>query len=308
MTKLRQARTIEISAAVEQLSDGMTVGLAGFSYQNPPMAIVREIIRRGLRDLTIVSGPTAGIETDLLIGAGCVRCVVAAGVTLERIAGIAPAFRHHAESGRISVWECDECIWYVALKAGSWGVPYLLWPGGIGTSLPALNEDLREIEEDAKHYLQVPAIRPDTVFLHAPEADQFGNVRASRRAYLGRSFAERALTEACTGPVICTVESIVSNEQVVSGPEWTLLHGALVAEAPWGAHPGGASGRYVPDLEHIRSYATAANQLRHGNPKPYSRYLETFVEQTTDHGSYIELVGKDVLSGLEIRLSQDESS
>ena len=86
------------------------------------------------------------------------------------------------------------------------------------------------------------------------------------------------------------------------------MHGALVAEAPWGAHPGGASGRYVPDLDHIRSYATAANQLRHGNPKPYSRYLETFVEQTTDHGSYIELVGKDVLSGLEIRLSQDESS
>ena len=308
MTKLRQARTIEIHTAVEQISDGMTVGLAGFSYQNPPMAIVREIIRRGLRNLTIISGPTAGIETDLLIGAGCVRCVVAAGVTLERIAGIAPAFRHHAESGRISVWECDECIWYVALKAASWGVPYLLWPGGIGTSLPELNADLREVKEGGKHYLRVPAIQPDIVFLHASEADQFGNVRACRHAYLGRSFAERALTEACAGPVICTVESIVSNKRVVSEPEWTLLHGALVTQVPWGAHPGGVSGRYAPDLEHIDSYATAANQLRHGNPNPYTRYLETFVEYPPDQTGYIELVGKDVLSALETRVSQDESS
>ena len=72
------------------------------------MAVVREIIRRRLRNLTVVSGPTSGIETDLLIGAGCVTRIVAAGVTLERIASIAPAFRHHAENGKISVWECDE--------------------------------------------------------------------------------------------------------------------------------------------------------------------------------------------------------
>lgn len=308
MTKLRQARTIKIHTAVEKVSDGMTVGLSGFSYQNPPMAVVREIIRRRLRNLTVVSGPTSGIETDLLIGAGCVTRIVAAGVTLERIASIAPAFRHHAENGKISVWECDECIWYIALKASSWGVPYLLWPGGVGTSLPDLNADLREVQEGGKHYLRVPAIQPDIVFLHAAEADQFGNVRSSRHAYLGRSFAERALVEACSGPVICTVESMVSNEQVVSEPEWTLLHGALVAKAPWGAHPGGVSGRYSPDLEHIDTYAAAANQLRQGNPAPYKRYLKTFVEEPADHAAYIDLVGKDELSGLKTRLAQDGSS
>ena len=307
MTQERQVRTIDIPAAVEHVANGMTVGLAGFSYQNPPMAIARQIIRCGLRDLTLVSGPTAGIETDLLIGAGCVRRVVTAGVSLERIAAIAPAFRHHTERGDVTVWECDECIWYVALKAGAWGVPYLLWPGGIGTSLPMLNENLKEVQEGNKRYLRVPAVRPDIVFLHAAEADAFGNVRACRQAYLGRSFAERALAEACSGPVICTVESIVPNDLVVSEPEWTLLHGALVAEAPWGAHPGGVSGRYVPDLEHIRHYAHAGTQLRTGNSRPYHRYLEAFVEQTSDQQGYLRAVGKRELSGLRMDLPEDEA-
>lgn len=300
MTEARQDRTIDIAAAVEQVADGMTVGLSGFSYQNPPMAIVRQIIRRGRRDLTLVSGPTAGIETDLLIGAGCVRRVVAAGVVLERIAAIAPAFRYHAERGDVEVWECDECIWYVALKAGAWGVPYLLWRGGVGTSLPELNTELEEVEENGRRYLRVPAIRPDIVFLHAAEADSFGNVRACRQAYLGRSFAERALAEACVGPVICTVESIVANERVVAEPEWTMLHGALVAEAPWGAHPGGVSGRYAPDLEHLQAYVRAAAELRAGNDEPYRRYLETFIHEATDHDGYLRAVGEHELRALRI--------
>ena len=300
MSDGRQTRTIGVVEAVDRVADGITVGLSGFSYQSPPMAVVRQIIRRGIRDLTIVSGPTAGIETDLLIGAGCVRRVVTAGVALERVAGIAPAFRHHAERGDIEVWECDECIWYVALKAAAWGVPYLLWPGGVGSSLPELNDDLEEIEEDGKRYLRVAAIQPDIVFLHAAEADSYGNVRASRQAYLGRTFAERALAEACAGPVICTVESIVSNERVVAEPELTMVHGAHVAEVPWGAHPGGVSGSYVPDLEHIGDYARAAAARRAGDDEPYRRYIQTFIDDTTDHDGYLQTVGARDLRSLRI--------
>ena len=89
----RLQRIRDLQEVVDLVEDGMTVGMSGFSYQGPPMAVVREFIRRGLRDLTLISGPTAGIETDLLIGAGCVRRVITAGVALEQVAGIAPAFR-----------------------------------------------------------------------------------------------------------------------------------------------------------------------------------------------------------------------
>ena len=268
---------LELPAAAALVDDGMTVGLSGFAHQNPPMAIVRELVRRGVRGLTLVSGPTSGIETDVLIGAGCVRRVVTAGVALEGVAGIAPAFRYRAERGDIDVWECDECIWYVALQAAAWGVPWLLWPGGVGTSLPELNPSLQEVEIDGRRFLRVSAIQPDIVFVHAASADRFGNVRDCREAYLGRSFAERALAEACAGPVVATVEQIVDDAEVTAAPEWTRLWGARVAAAPGGARPGGVSGRTPPDLEELTAYARAGAALLRGDAAAYQGWVDDFV-------------------------------
>ncbi len=296
----RPERVATLHEAIGLLRDGMVVGLSGFSYQNPPMAIVREIVRRGLKDLTVVSGPTSGLETDLLIGAGCVRRVVTAGVAFERVAGIAPAFRRAGERGDIEVWECDECIWHLALKAAAWGMPHLLWRGGVGTSLPELNPDLQEIAEAGRRYLKVPPVRPDIVYLHAAEADPYGNVRVAREAYLGRSFAERALVLACRGPVVATVERIVPNGEIVESPHLTLVRGALVVEAPWGAHPGGVSGRYVPDLEHYRAYVEAGEARRRGDPEPYRRYLERHVYGPDGHEAYVKTIGAPSLERLRM--------
>ena len=296
----RAERVADLSEAAALVGDGMSVGLSGFSYQNPPMALVRALIRRGVKDLTIVSGPTAGIETDLLIGAGCARRVVSACVAFERVAGIAPAFRRAAERGEIAVWECDECIWHLALKAAAWGLPCVLWPGAVGTSLPDLNPDLREVTENGRRYLRVPPVRPDIVFLHAAEADAYGNARAAREAYLGRSFSEKALALACRGPVVATVERIVPVGEVTASPERTLVRGALIVETPWGAHPGGASGRYVPDLKHYREYAAAGEARRHGDPVPYQRYLERHVYGAEGHDDYVRTIGIGRLEGLRM--------
>jgi glutaconate CoA-transferase subunit A len=301
VSRAERVVTLEEAAALAQ--DGMIVGLSGFSYQNPPMAMVRALIRRRLKDLTIVSGPTSGIETDLLIGAGCVRRVVTAGVAFERVLPIAPAFRRAAERGEIEVWECDECIWHLALKAAAWGIPYILWPGGVGSSLPELNPELREIQEGGRRYLKVPPVRPDIVFLHAAEADPFGNVRTAREAYLGRTFAERALALACRGPVVATVERLVDPDEVTGSPERTLVRGALVVEAPGGAHPGGVSGRYVPDLEHFREYAEAGEARRRGDPVPFQRYLERYVYGAEEPGDYLRAIGPERLERLASRPS-----
>jgi glutaconate CoA-transferase subunit A len=299
----RAERVCDLNEAAALARDGMVVGLSGFSYQNPPMAMVRALIRRRLKDLTIVSGPTSGIETDLLIGAGCVRRVVTAGVAFERVLPIAPAFRLAAERGDLEVWECDECIWHLALKAAAWGMPYILWPGGVGSSLPELNPDLREVKENGRLYIRVPPVRPDIVFLHGAEADVYGNVRAAREAYLGRTFSEKALALACRGPVIATVERIVENEAVAGAPERTLVRGALVVEVRGGAHPGGASGRYVPDLEHYREYAGAGEARRRGDPVPYQRYLERYVYGCEDHEDYMRVIGGDRLEHLRMASS-----
>ncbi len=296
----REERVVGASEAASLVRDGMVVGLSGFSYQNPPMALVREIIRHRVKDLTIVSGPTSGIETDLLIGAGCVRKVVTAGVAFERVAPIAPAFRRAAERLEIEVWECDECLWHLALKAAAWGMPYVLWRGGVGSSIPELNRDLPEVEEGGRRYLRVPPVSPDVVFLHAAEADPYGNVRIAREAYLGRFFAERALALACRGPVVASVERVVPNEDVTAAPDRTIVRGAFVVEAPWGAHPGGTSGRTVPDLEHYREYAEAGEARRRGEPQAYQDYLERHVYGVADHDDYVRTIGTDRLEALRV--------
>jgi glutaconate CoA-transferase subunit A len=40
---------------VAQLRDGMTIGIGGWGPRRKPMALVREILRSDLKDLTIVS-------------------------------------------------------------------------------------------------------------------------------------------------------------------------------------------------------------------------------------------------------------
>lgn len=294
----RATRVTDLETAAALVRDGMTVGLSGFSYQNPPMALVRAILRCGARGLTVVSGPTSGLETDLLIAAGRVRRVVTAGVAFERVAAIAPAFRNAAERGLLEVWECDECIWHLALKAAAWGMPYLPWQGGVATSLPELNPSLKEVVEGGRRYLRVPPIHPDIVFLHAAEADAYGNVRIAREAYLGRSFAERALVQACRGPVIASVERIVPNDEVIADPWRTLVRGAQIVEAPWGAHPGGTSGRTVPDLAAYREYVAAAEAARGGEGRPLDRYLDETVYSLADHARYVERVGEERLAAL----------
>ena len=48
---------------VAELRDGMTIGIGGWGARRKPMALVREIVRSPLRDLTVVSygGPDVGL-------------------------------------------------------------------------------------------------------------------------------------------------------------------------------------------------------------------------------------------------------
>ena len=49
------------------------INVAGEETTPTPMAVVRQLIRRGLKDLTVVD---SGFSLDLLIAAGCARKVV----------------------------------------------------------------------------------------------------------------------------------------------------------------------------------------------------------------------------------------
>ena len=86
----RRSVLAALDVAVAGIADGATVGIGGAVTAGHPMALVRALARRGVRDLTVVA-PTGGIEVDLLIAAGCVRRVVGSYVGIEGVAAVGPS-------------------------------------------------------------------------------------------------------------------------------------------------------------------------------------------------------------------------
>ena len=81
---------------VGQLSDGMTIGIGGWGPRRKPMALIREIMRSDLKDLTIAA--YGGADVGMLCAAGKVTKLIFAFVSLDAIP-LEPWFRKTREAG-----------------------------------------------------------------------------------------------------------------------------------------------------------------------------------------------------------------
>ena len=93
-------KLIALRDAAQYVRSGMKVGIGGGPVMITPIAVIREVLRQGARDLHLVASSTGGFGIDLLIGAGAVASVEFAQVVLNEF-GAAPNFRRYAEHGRI---------------------------------------------------------------------------------------------------------------------------------------------------------------------------------------------------------------
>jgi glutaconate CoA-transferase subunit A len=93
-------KRIGLGEVARYVSSGQRVGIGGGPVMITPTALIREVIRSGVRDLHLVASSTGGFGIDLLIGAGCAASVEFAQVVLNEF-GPAPNFRRWAESGRL---------------------------------------------------------------------------------------------------------------------------------------------------------------------------------------------------------------
>ena len=274
---------------VDRIRSGMTIAIGGFINAAHPMAWVRQIIRRGIKDLKVVGAASSGLELDMLIAAGCVRNVISPYIGAESLASIGPAFRRAAQNGELSMWELDEAHYYAGLRAAAQRLPFNPWRAGVGTSYPRLNPALREFRDPVNDELliAVPAIEIDIALLHAAVSDPYGNVQ-----HRGSGYGDRAIHAAADATFV-QVEQIVSNQQIRANPLATSIPGADgVARLPYGAHPFGSPGFHGPDAEHITEYADAAGEwLKTGSRGRLDEYFERYVHGPEDHVSYLEQVG-----------------
>jgi len=280
----RAEKVVALAEAVREIEDGSTIAIGGLSYFNAPMAIVRELIRQQKRGLTVITSAVAGVQVDLLIGAGCVRRLISPYVGMEEL-GAAPNFRRAVEGGEIEVCEIGEAFLAFGLKAGAAGAPFFALPRALAeTDLVRVNPEYRFTRDPftGEEVLCVPALRPDWALLHAQQSDPFGNAR-----HLGSAYMDALLARAARR-VLLSCDELVSHEAVRAEPQRTTVPAVLVDRVVplWGsAHPTASEPLYDVDREHLRRYL-ALSRTREG----IARYLEEFVF-SGEEPAYLRSVG-----------------
>ena len=278
----RTSHVIDEVEAASRIEDGMTVAIGSPT----PMALVHQIIRRGLKDLTVVD---VGLSLDMLIAAGCVRKVVSYYAGGGFGVPVAPAFRRAAERGEIEVWECEEGILTSGLQAAAQGLPFLPWRGGVGTSLPEVNPDLKVFTDPIRGetLLAVPPIKPDVTLLHAAVSDAYGNVQHVGGPGWIDLFMQRAADH-----TIVQVEKVVANEDIRKDPWATTIAGAdAIVRVPYGAHPFYSRGYYIQDNAHLKDYLDASTAAAKGDPAALDVYFARYCREPATHADYLEQIG-----------------
>ena len=174
MTKSKLKSLDEAVAVVENASK---VALGGWIFNAQPMALVRALIRKGVRDLDLIPAP-GSIAPDMLIGAGCARSTVCVFISFEQF-GLAPHFRRQAEAGTLKVYELDGPGIAGGLRAGICDLPWSPIPD-LGTDLPRHTPEHYwplASKPGERKLLAAAAIKPDVCLLHAQQADEYGNVQ-----------------------------------------------------------------------------------------------------------------------------------
>ena len=120
----------------------MTVGIGGWGSRRKPMALVREILRSDLKDLTIVS--YAGPDVGLLLQSGKASRVVFAFATLDSIP-LEPLFSRARQEATASFREWDEGMFQTGLRAAAQRVPFLPMRAGLGSAVLENDPTLRTV-------------------------------------------------------------------------------------------------------------------------------------------------------------------
>lgn len=278
-------KMVDLPTLAAQVRDGDGVAVGGGLSSREPMAVLREIIRRGVRDLRVV-GSAHGIDIDLLCGGGAVGATAESYVGFEQDFGAAPNYRRACESGTVAV-EDSSCYTIVQqLRAAIEGLPFMPIRSARGTGFPSLHPEYKTMTcpFTGEELLLVPALAPDIAILHAQYGDAHGNLRIEGPPVADLLFARASRN------VVASVERLVSTDELAAlgGPNVPYFYVSAVAEVPFGAHPTACYPFYAYDRPHTALYHEAASA---GAEAFDMRYLRPFVFEPADHDAYLGRVG-----------------
>jgi len=245
----------DVESLAARIADGAK--LAIFKDNGVAMEATRALIRRGARDLHIVTMPTSAFQAELLIAAGCVATIETSGVTMWEL-GQAPAFVRAVRTGAVRILDATCPAIYSQIQAGEKGIPFIPIRGLIGSDILTVRPEFKVIDNpygDDDPIVLLPAIRPDVALFHAPKADRTGNV------FVGGQLELKTLAHAAHKTFV-TVEELVEDDlmadETTAGATIPAMYVTGVALAPKGAWPLPMPGYYPGDGDYLARYCQAA--------------------------------------------------
>ncbi len=273
-----------LTEAVSRIENGSIVAVGGNLSAREPMAIIREMIRQGKRDMHSIGG-AHGVDIDLLCAGGVLKKVQNSYVGFEADFGLAPNYRRMVQEKKVIPLDTDCVAVLVQLRASVFGLPFMPMKLVSGTDILKLHPEYVTMScpYTGEKVTLVPAVRPDWAIIHAHKSDPRGNVKL-----YPPYFADLLAVEASKNSII-SVEEIVSEEEMNEiGATIPYYEVTAVVELPYGAHPTSCYPDYTYDRVHLSEYVSLGNR---GEEVFKNEYLGKFVYGVKDHEEYLELVG-----------------
>lgn len=277
------SKQISLAEAAASIPDGATVALGGLSMNSAPMAFVRELVRAGKRDLTVVA-IVAGMCVDWLVAAGAVARVVAGLISFEGF-GLAPHFRRGVESGKVTMEEYSEHLLICRLQAQARHLPFMPTVAGLGTDVPALHatSGALRVETDAatgRPYVACTPLAIDAAVVHVHEADIAGNARVNPKLI----WMDSEIVNAADRTIV-TAERIVDTASFTAEPHRTTYPRFMVdgvCEAPRGAFPTSCFPDYGHDNGFFEDYLAAC-----GSPEDFTAFFGQRITDPDTWGDFL---------------------
>jgi 3-oxoacid CoA-transferase subunit A len=164
-----------VAEALAPLEDGMTILVGGFGLSGNPEALIRGVVERGVRHLTLVSNNAGNLGKGLAtwLRAGIIDKVVCSYI------GNNEDLHTRMASGEVKVEITPQGTLAERMRAAGAGIPAFYTPTGAGTVV----ENGKETKEiDGKRYILERALPGDVALVRAAISDRFGNLRFWRTA------------------------------------------------------------------------------------------------------------------------------
>lgn len=277
-----------LAEAVASIPSGAHVALSGFAITRCNMAFAREVIRQGIRGLTI-SQCVGAMDADLLVGAGAVERMIYGGGSLDRFGRLNNVNRA-IESGTLIAEEYSSLSVAFRYLAGALGLPFIPIRSLRGSDILArlqqiAPENVSTVQDPftGEEWLALRPLVPDVAVVQVQVADEEGN------AWIYGPRWDNEEQVKASQRVIVITEQLVPTEIIRRDPERTVIPGFKVSHVvhlPFSAHPTSVYRVYDYDAEHIREYAAATRTV-----EGFQAYLEKYVLGVRDHWEYLELIG-----------------